>query len=127
MGRGMRNLLVLVLSPLVATVLFWACFAACVDTPLPGDPPVAKLVATWDPLACGDPHRVVVELADDSGAMISGSTECAIGGLTVDASHFGTYRGRIYSWALGEPIRSISPIEIELDQPLVRWAVMTPP
>ncbi len=127
MSRRMRQLIILLVSPLVATVMFWASFAACVDNPVTGDPPVAKLVATWDPLACGDPHRIVVELADDSGAMISGSTLCAIGGLTVDASHYGTYRGRIYSWQDGQPIRSISPIEIELDQPLVRWQVMTPP
>ena len=76
--------LLFVVSPWLATLLFWTLFGACVD---PGPPsvevPVVRLVASWDPLACGDPHRVALELEDDDGAKLSASAPCAIGGLTL--------------------------------------------
>jgi hypothetical protein len=101
--------------------------AGCLDEPEEGPAPLARLVAGWDPLACGEPHRIVVELADEAGAMRSASAPCNLGGLTVDVDHFGRYRGRIYAWALDASIRSITPIELTIDQPIVDWYVATPP
>ena len=113
-------------SSLFLAVLLVASAGACIDAPLPPGPAVARLVAVWDPLACGDPHRVVVELEDEDGAALSASTPCNLGSLTLDVSHFGSYRGRIYAWALAAPIRSITPIELSIDEPIVHWEVPTP-
>jgi hypothetical protein len=113
-------------SPVIATAACWFCAGACVDTPLAPAPPQARLVASWDPLACGEPHRVVVELEDDAGVPLAASTPCALGELVIDAPHFGIYRGRIYAYALGEPIRSIVAVELTIDEPVVQWVVQTP-
>ncbi len=115
-----------ILTTIAATIGFWSCFGACVDTPDPPSPPKAKIVAACDPLGCGAPHRVVVELEDDVGAPLSLSTPCTLGSLTIDIPHFGIYTGRIYSWTLGEPDRSITPVELVVDQPITRWDVETP-
>ncbi len=127
----MRSLLVLLCSPLVVAVLAWTAFAACIDAPPEPRLSPARLVVAWDPLACGDPHRVVVELQDDAGAATSASTPCNLGTLAVDVAHFGSYRGRIYAWALDQPARPIAPadrtIDLTIDQPIVRWDVMVPP
>jgi len=109
-----------------AWIVLGGLSAGCLDEPAEGPAPLARLVAGWDPLACGDPHRVVVELADEAGAMHSASAPCNLGGLTVDVDHFGGYRGRIYAWALEASIRSIAPIELTIDQPIVDWYVATP-
>jgi len=122
----MRSYLVLLCSPLFATALLWTTFAACVDEPLAPSPSLARLVAAWDPLACGEPHRVVIELEDDDGATSSASTPCNLGGITVDVSHFGVYCGRIYAWALAAPIRSVMSVELTIDEPIVHWVVATP-
>ena len=116
-------------SPLLLSLAFWAAFGACIDAPAPDIPPAARIVAAWDPLACGEEHRVVVELEDDGGAMISASTRCATGMLTLDAPHYGIYRGRLYAWELDEDveIRSVMAIHMAVDQPIVRWWVATPP
>ena len=116
--------------PLVATVVFWMCFgtcvAACVDAPLADTPPQARVILMWDPLQCGEPHRVVVELEDDGGAPLRASGPCALGGLTIDVAHFGIWRGRIYSWVAGEMERSIVNVTLAVDEPIVRWIVDTP-
>src|SRR5205823_4123031 len=98
----MRSLLALLCSPLLVTAFAWLAFAACLDEPVPAEPAQARLVVAWDPLACGDPHRVAVELRDDAGALASASTPCDLGGLTVDVAHFGVYHGRVYAWASTE-------------------------
>jgi len=117
-------------SPWLLSFAFWIGFVACIDAPLPDTPSVARIVTAWDPLACGDPHRVVVELEDDDGTRLSASTTCAHGSLSLDAPHFGIYRGRIYAWQQvehAEPeIRSEMPIRLTVDEPVVRWWVMTP-
>lgn len=100
--------------------------AGCLDAPLEPGPAAARLVVDWDPLACGEPHRVVVELADDGGAALSASVPCNLGGLTVDVAHLGVYRGRIYAWALAAPIRSVTALEVMIDAPIVSWPVATP-
>jgi len=123
----MRSLLVLLCSPLFAAAVLWAAFAACLDAPADRAPSIARLVVAWDPLACGEPHRIVVELADDGGAVVSASTPCNLGSLAVDVPHFGDYRGRIYAWALAAPVRSEAPLEVTIDQPVVRRDVATPP
>lgn len=122
----MRSLLPVSWSPWFAAALACVVLAACIDAPPEVSPGAARLVTAWDPLACGDPHRVVVELADDSGAPISASTPCNLGGLTLDVSHLGSYRGRIYAWALAAAIRSITPLELTIDQPIVHYLVPTP-
>ena len=101
--------------------------AGCLDTPMETGPAAARLVVGWDPLACGEPHRVVIELADDGGAALSASVPCNLGGLTVDVAHLGLYRGRIYAWALAAPVRSVMALEVTIDEPIVQWRVATPP
>lgn len=123
----MRSLLVLLCSPLVMAALAWTVLAACIDAPPGSRLSPARLVVGWDPLACGEPHRLVVELRDDAGAVVSASTPCSLGTLAVDVAHFGNYSGRIYAWALDQPARPIAPIELMIDQPIVRWDVMVPP
>jgi hypothetical protein len=113
-------------STIAATLGFWTCFGACVDTPMPPSPPQARIVAIWDPLVCGAPHRVAVELEDEDGAKLAISTPCELGSLMLDAPHFGIYRGRIYAWVLGEPERSIEQVQLVVDEPIVRWNVSTP-
>ena len=122
----MRCLVIFLCSPLVATALLWAGLSACIDTPPAPGLAIARLVAAWDPLACGEPHRVALELEDDSGVKVSASTPCNLGGLTLDLAHLGTYRGRIYAWALDAPIRSIAPVEVTIEEPIVHWSVATP-
>ncbi|HEU0032790.1 MAG TPA: hypothetical protein VFQ53_19295 [Kofleriaceae bacterium] len=118
-------------SPWLATIVFWLVFGACMDASIPDPPPMARVIAEWDPRTCGEPHRVALELEDDAGAMIATSVPCNLGSLTLDAPHFGWYRGRLYAWALdppeGEPqIYAVRPVELAVDEPVVRWLVGTP-
>ena len=125
-ARGMRSLITLLGAPRVVTVACWTVMAACLDVPGEPGPAAARLVVAWDPLACGDPHRVAIELEDDAGEPRAASVPCSLGGLTVDLAHFGIYRGRIYAWALGVPVRSATPIDLTIDEPIVHWQVATP-
>jgi hypothetical protein len=127
MGAAMRSLLVLLWSPWFAAVLAWTAVAACLDAPAGQGPAVARLVVAWDPLGCGEPHRIAIELADETGASRSASVPCNLGDLAVDVAHFGSYHGRLYAWALGTPLRSEIPVELVIDQPITRWEVVTPP
>lgn len=116
-------------SPCLAILFglaFWLAFGACIDTPSHDLPPIARIVVSWDPLACGEPHRVAVELQDDDGTPISKSVPCGLGGMMLDAPHYGIYRGRIYSWRAGEPIRAVTRIYLAVDEPVVYWLVATP-
>jgi DMSO/TMAO reductase YedYZ molybdopterin-dependent catalytic subunit len=122
----MRSLLVLLCSPLVFAAAMWTAMAACLDAPQDGATGVARLIVAWDPLACGVPHRVAIELADDEGASVSASTPCNLGGLAVDVPRYGVYRGRIYAWALAAPVRSEMAIEIDIDQTIVHRDIATP-
>ncbi|HEU4732344.1 MAG TPA: hypothetical protein VFT22_30830 [Kofleriaceae bacterium] len=122
----MRCLLVLLCSPLFAAAVAWSLLAACLDGPPDPGPVVARFVAAWDPLGCGAPHRVVLELEDETGAQRSVSAPCNLGGLTVDVPHLGSYQGRIYAWALDAPVRSVMPVVVAIDQPIVHWFVDTP-
>ena len=108
-----------------------ACLtAACVDTPLPDIEPQARLVTAWDPLLCGEPHRVVIELEDERGADISRSVPCELGMLTLDLPTWGLYRGKISAWDLvpneTAEIRSVIAARLEIDAPIVHWYVDTP-
>ena len=129
----MRLATLLVLCPWLATILFWLTFAACIDSPPSDidDPQIARVVVAWDPLACTDdaahPLRVVVELEDHAGIKLSASTPCRAGSLALDAPHYGTYYGRTYGWAAGETIRSVVPVRLVVDEPIVRWLIATPP
>jgi len=120
---SMRGFLVLVGSPLVATIIFWLLFGACIAAPLDPSPPLARIVTTWDPLECGPPHRVVVELANGVGDAMTGSMPCNAGSVALDAPHLGSYHGLVYAEA---PMRSIAPLAVALDQPVVYVAVETP-
>ncbi len=122
----MRSLALWITSPIAFTAGFWTCFGACVATPAGDSPPDARIVAAWDPLSCGDPHRVVVELTDAGGDPLTASTPCELGHLTIDAPHFGDYRGRVYAWVLGAPIRSIVPVDLDVEQPVIQWPIDTP-
>lgn len=112
------------LAPWVVVV-----FASCVIEP-PEDPPppAARIVISWDPRACGEPHRVVVELEDEDGVDITASVPCPIGAVTLDAPRWGVYRGRFYAtWADGAPVRSVTPITLAVDAPIVRWPLAVTP
>jgi hypothetical protein len=123
-------------STALVTAVFWALFGSCVlggciDTPGPEPEPQARLLTSWDPLACGDPHRVVIDLEDDEGRKLSSSVPCTIGTMTLDVRHWGIYRGRIYAWALAEGasspvIRSVAAVRLEIDSPIIEWTVETP-
>ena len=102
------------------------CLVSCVDQPFPDTPPAARVVTAWDPLACGEPHRVAVELEDGNGALVSGSAPCSHGVVALDVPHFGVYRGRVFAWELDAPIRSVMPVQLVVDERIVRWLVMTP-
>lgn len=127
---SLRSLATWITSTLLATALFWACFgtcvSGCVDTPLPDLEPQARIVASWDPLLCGEPHRVVIELEDHDGAKLSKSVPCETGGTTIDIAHWGVYRGRIYAWLLGPEIRSVVHVRLDVDAPVIFWTVDTP-
>jgi hypothetical protein len=117
-------------STLLASAVFWLCFGTCVggciDAPAPDIEPQARVVATWDPLLCGDPHRVVIELEDDAGRMLSRSVPCESGGIAIDIAHWGVYLGRIYAWTFGPQIRSVTQVRLDVDAPVVVWTVDTP-
>ena len=104
----------------------WLLLAGCIDTPIPVGSSQAAIVASWDPLQCGDPHRVAIELADVDGVVISESTNCVVGSLTLDAAHFGDYSGRVYAWQLGKGELSSVDVELVVDAAIVRWDVATP-
>ena len=110
----------------VLTLAFWTCFGACVDSPVQDDPPQARIVASWDPLQCGPPHRVAVDLVDDAGAPISSSTICATGSHVLDAPHLGAWHGRIYAWTLGGGEHATVPVDLEVDEAVLHWQVETP-
>jgi hypothetical protein len=121
-------------STTLLIALFWAAFGSCVlsgcvDAPLPDREPQARLVTSWDPLACGSPHRVAIEIEDDDGRMLSTSVPCELGEMTIDVPAWGIYRGRIYAWSLAgseATISSVVPVRLEIDAPVVEWNVETP-
>ena len=103
-----------------------SAFVACLDAPSFETPPSARIVVSWDPRACGAPHRIAVELEDEAGLPLSSSVPCALGSLALEAPHFGVYLGRVYAWTADQPIRSITPVRLDVDEPIVRWLVATP-
>jgi hypothetical protein len=127
---SLRSLATWLASTLAATALFWMCFgtcvSGCVDTPLPDVEPQARIVATWDPLQCGDPHRVAIELEDDDGRMLSRSVPCDTGGTAIDIAHWGVYTGRIYAWTLGPEVHAVTHVRLDVDAPVIFWTVDTP-
>ena len=91
--------------------------------------PQARLVTSWDPLACGSPHRVAIEIEDDDGRMLSTSAPCELGEMTIDVPVWGVYLGRIYAWSLAgseATISSVCQVRLEIDAPVVQWNVETP-
>jgi hypothetical protein len=116
-------------STLASTALWSVLAAACVDEPLPDPDPQSRIVVMWDARACGEPHRVVVELEDRLGVPSGRSVPCELGGITLPVRSWGVYEGRIYAWRLGPitaEIRSIIPVRLEIDAPVVYWFVETP-
>jgi hypothetical protein len=95
--------------------VFLVMLAACVDEPLPPDSPSARVIASWDPLACGEPHRIAIEL-DGNDDELADSAPCALGSLVLDVPELGAYRVRI-----GE-----RELELSVDQPVVELEVAPP-
>jgi hypothetical protein len=122
MGSGMRSPLLVTIFGLVLAITA----AGCTDQPLTEPEPQSRIVAAWDPLACGDPHRVAVELEDYLGIPISRSVPCELGGVTLDVPHWGVWRGRIYAWRSGPDIRSVLSVRVDVDSPIIHWYVDTP-
>ncbi|HEX2686441.1 MAG TPA: hypothetical protein VHN14_07475 [Kofleriaceae bacterium] len=67
----------------------------------------------------------MVELEDDSGPGL-GILSVKPRRLTLDVPHFGSYRGKIYAWALAAPIRSVTPVDLMIDESVVYGQVLTP-
>jgi hypothetical protein len=127
MGCGMRSRPhVLVPRLAVLAVLVAVATVGCAEQPFTEPEPQSRIIAAWDPLACGDPHRVAVELEDHLGVPISRSVPCELGGVTLDVPHWGVWRGRIYAWRSGPDIRSVLTVQVEVDSPIVHWLVDTP-
>ncbi len=118
----MRTLVVDITAPWILTIAFWVTFGACVDQPARDPPPVARIVASWDPLACGPPHRVVLELEDDAGVKLVGSMPCNAGGIAIDGRHRGRYRGRIYATELDPHT-----VELDVEAEIYAWWMGSPP
>jgi hypothetical protein len=115
-------------STWLAALGFWLLFGACVDTPLEPAPPIARLIAEWDPLACGQPHRVAIDLADDQGDVVSTSAPCAIGSVSIDMPHLGTYRGQAYAWDLDAATDDHTlDVVVDVTDPITRWQLPVVP
>ena len=104
-----------------------AALGACIDAPLAESPPLTRIQLDWDPRLCGAPHRVVLELEDEAGTELAGSTPCARGALSLDGEAMGIYLGRLYAWSAGAPIGEVIPVRLEVDEPHVRWFLQEPP
>jgi hypothetical protein len=98
----------------------------CSTTSMPDATPQARLVVNWDPLVCGAPHRVVLELEDDAGVSTSESVPCEIGSITLDVTHWGVYRARIYAWTPDTTPYSIVFMRLDIDQQIIYLTVETP-
>ncbi len=118
----MQRVLLDITAPWLFTLAFWLAFGACVDQPAPDPPPIARIVASWDPLACGPPHRVVLELEDAAGVQLASSMPCNAGAIAIDTRHLGTYRGRLYASEL-DP----RPVELDVEDEIYAWWVGAPP
>jgi hypothetical protein len=123
------------IAPAIACAWLAGCLAEPPEAASAAGPAVARLVAGWDPLACGDPHRVVLELADAADATgatgatatATASAPCSLGGVAVDLPHLGSYAGRIYGWSLDAAPHPVTPVAIDVDLAIVHWRVATPP
>ncbi|HEY4240597.1 MAG TPA: hypothetical protein VGM88_12330 [Kofleriaceae bacterium] len=122
----MRSIGSLVIITWSATLVFWGTFGACFEPPGDSSRTRDQLIAMWDPLTCGPPHRVVVELEDGAGNRINASAPCDIGELQADVPELGEYHGRAFAAELGQPIRSIEPVTVAIDRPTLKWAIPTP-
>lgn len=100
-----------------STIIVLPLLASCIDAPYEPAPlpAAARVVASWDPLACGERARVALELEDEAGAKLARSVPCALGGITLDVTHYGIYFGT----PGGE--------RLTVDEPLVYWQVSVPP
>ena len=82
----------------------------------------SRVIASWEPERCtNDRQRVVVELEDDAGLRVTSSASCRAGALALDLLAWGRYRGRVYAWMLGEPVRAATMVSLTVDAPLVHW------
>ena len=99
------------------TIVVLPLLASCIDAPYEPAPlpTVARVIASWDPLACGERTRVALELEDESGATLARSAPCALGGLMLDVAHYGVY--------FGTPGAD----RLIVDEPMVYWQVSVPP
>lgn len=85
------------------------------------------MIVQWDPLACGHPHRVVLELEHDDGTDASSSVPCVLGSMAIDLPQWGLYFGRFYAWEAGVPIRRVEPVTMTIDAPIIHWQLAEPP
>jgi hypothetical protein len=122
----MRSVGIGLLSSWAVTLAFWSFFGACVAAGPPEAAPTARVVVDWDPTACGPPHRVALELALADEQPLSVSSPCDLGSTEIDGVPYGRYEGRLYAWALGEDVRSVAPVHLDVDERVVRWTAETP-
>jgi hypothetical protein len=122
----MRSFGICLFSSWAVTLAFWWFFGACVAAGPPQGAPTAHVIVEWDPTACGPPHRVALELAVASGSPLSVASPCELGSAELDGVPYGSYDGRLYAWALGEDVRSVAPVHVEVDERVVRWTADTP-
>jgi hypothetical protein len=122
----MRSMCICLLSPWAATLAFWSFFGACVAAGPPNGAPTAHVIVDWDPTACGPRHRVVLELAVANSPPLSVASPCELGSAELDGVLYGSYDGRLYAWALGEDVRSVAPVHVDVDERVIRWTAETP-
>ncbi len=126
--RSVLSILAMSLAMGVLITVLVGALAGCLST-LPDDesPPASRVIVQWDPLACGHPHRVVLELEHDDGTDASSSVPCVLGSLTIDLDQWGVYFGRFYGWEAGFPIRGVEPVTLTVDAPVIHWQLADPP
>lgn len=109
-------------------LLSFTLFAGCLATlPEDDEPPAARVIVQWNPLECGAPHRVVLELEHEDGRDASASVPCALGSMTVDLARWGLYFGRFYGWEAGLPLRDVEQVTLTVDASVIHWQLVEPP
>lgn len=126
-----RAVLSILLTTVLASILITMAIgvlAGCLSTvPDDDEPPASRVIVQWNPLECGEPHRVVLELEHEDGTDASSSVPCILGSLTLELGQWGIYFGRFYGWEAGVPIRGVEAVTLTVDAPVIHWQLTEPP
>ena len=101
--------------------------AACVSLPDTSTEVQPQLIAVWDAMGCGPPHRVAFALADDTGDSVARSAPCDAGTLVFDVPRLGTYTGEVYAWSLAGGSGAADDVSIDVVAAMTRWELPSVP